>query len=187
MCRSERKLVQAGHLVIRPAKKADFSTLARLEESAARRFLDVADLTGMTAEQVHDTLDTEELSRALSHEALWIAEWESEPAGFLAAHLYPSELYIREVDVLRRFGRRGIGTALVQRAVERARGAECERVVLRTFRCVAWNEPFYHSLGFREVERASWSEAMFALLQQEDEWGLKPEKRLFMALSPSEP
>lgn len=138
----------------------------------------------MSPEQLQDTLSTDELERSLSENGLWVAEWEGQPAGFLASHLYSDLLYIREVDVLQNYGRRGIGRALVGRAFEHARSLSLALVFLRTFRDVEWNAPFYGKLGFTEIEEDGWTEAMKEIVRREDDWGLVRERRLFMGSRP---
>ena len=169
-----------GFLQIRPATIKDFGLLGELERRAAKRFLGVPEATGMSPEQLEETLSTEELERSLSENGLWIAEWEGEPVDFLATHQYGDSLYIREVDVLQKYGRRGIGKALIGRAFEYARRLGLASLFLRTFRDVEWNAPFYEEIGFRAVEEHDWSEAMIEIVGQEDEWGLVRERRLFM-------
>jgi N-acetylglutamate synthase-like GNAT family acetyltransferase len=148
-----------GFLQIRPATIKDFGLLGELERRAAKRFLGVPEATGMSPEQLEETLSTEELERSLSENGLWIAEWEGEPVDFLATHQYGDSLYIREVDVLQKYGRRGIGKALIGRALEYARRLGLSSLFLRTFRDVEWNSPFYEKIGFRAVEEHDWSEA----------------------------
>jgi N-acetylglutamate synthase-like GNAT family acetyltransferase len=141
--------------------------LGFLERQAAQRFLKVPAATQMTAAKLQDTIDEEELELSLSQGGLWIARWNGVPAGFVATHLYPKMLYVREIDVLAEFGRRGIGKALISQAIEHARHLKLESVFLRTFREVAWNAPFYQRLGFQEVEERTWNHVMHTIVDVE--------------------
>ena len=165
---------------IRPATEADFEELAHLERAAAQRFLEVPEQTGMSYEQLQETLEPHELERALAEGGLWVAVVEERPAGFVATHRYPQSLYIRELDVLQEFGRRGIGRALVQRSFERAAELQLPTVFLRTFHEVPWNAPFYARLGFEVVPFEDWTDAMGEIVGIEEQWGLVAEKRVFM-------
>lgn len=64
-------------------------------------------------------------------------------AGGLVGH-------IEDVAVHRDHQRRGIGTALVAHATERARGLGCYKVILNCFERLV---PFYARLGYREHDR----------------------------------
>ena len=170
-----------SHLKIREATEYDFDLLSELERQAARRFLSVPEATGMTAEQLEDTLSGEELERALSEGGLWIAEWAEQPAGFIATHRYQESLYIREVDVLQDYGRRGIGRALIRQAMSQAKALGLSSVFLRTFREVEWNTPFYEKLGFTPIAESEWTAVMEQIVEVEEEWGLVRDRRQFMA------
>ncbi|MCA9780381.1 MAG: GNAT family N-acetyltransferase [Candidatus Eremiobacteraeota bacterium] len=170
-------------MMIRKATEVDFNLLSELERQAARRFLSVPEATGMTAEQLEDTLSREELERAHSEGGVWIAEWAEQPAGFIATHRYQDSLYIREVDVLQSYGRRGIGTALIRQSISQARALGLSLVFLRTFREVEWNAPFYEKLGFAPITECDWTAAMERIVEVEDEWGLVRDRRQFMKLA----
>lgn len=174
--------VRTSPLSIKAAERNDFEILSSLERQASQRFLRVSEQTGMSPAQLQDTLEEHEQERSLSEGGLWIAEWNGVPAGFVATHLYPDSLYIREIDVLEEFGRKGIGRALINQAVAQARGLKLDSVFLRTFREVAWNAPFYQRLGFEEVEEQAWNDIMNSIVDVETAWGLKAENRLFMRL-----
>ena len=165
---------------IRPATEADFEELAYLERAAAQRFLEVPEQTGMSYEQLQETLEPHELERALAEGGLWVAVVEERLAGFVASHRYPQSLYIRELDVLQEFGRRGIGQALIRRVFERAAELQLRTVFLRTFQEVPWNAPFYGRLGFEVVPFEDWTGAMVEIVEIEERWGLVAEKRVFM-------
>ena len=133
--------------------------------------------------QLQETLEQHELEQALSDLCLWVAQLDG-PVGFLAGHLYPEALYVRELNVLEKYGRRGIGKALMVRAIERAKELSLSGVFLRTFRDVPWNAPYYTRLGFKEVAVENWTGAMKSILAIEENWGLRADKRVFMARVP---
>jgi glucosamine-phosphate N-acetyltransferase len=58
--------------------------------------------------------------------------------------------HIEDVAVDRRHQRRGIGTALVEHAIEAARHAGCYKVILDCFDPLV---PFYERMGFRPFNR----------------------------------
>lgn len=168
---------------LRPALEREFEEIGRLERQAAQRFLQLPEHTGMTYEQLQETLEAHELERSLSEGGLWVAVVAGRLAGFVSTHLYPEALYIRELDVLVEYGRRGLGRALIGRAVERALELGLSGVFLRTFREVPWNAPYYARLGFAEVAEADWTDSMHSILEVEEQWGLRAEKRVFMSIA----
>lgn len=92
------------------------------------------------------------LEHALAEGLLFVAvDAADRPVGFLAAHERDGGLYVGEIDVLRQWQRRGIGRALMNRAIDEARIRRLWGAMLTTDRFISFNAPFYASLGFREV------------------------------------
>lgn len=99
------------------------------------------------------------IDHARSHRSLglFLAAWDGEPAGSLACNLltpaYPEVIrpelrrhgYIWSVYVEPRFGRRGIGRALVERGLAHLRAIGCQRAVLHASDAGA---PLYEKAGF---------------------------------------
>ncbi len=75
-----------------------------------------------------------------------------EPVGF--AHLVHVEglAHLAQLSVLPGRARRGLGSALVERALIEAWHDGFDTVSLTTYRDVAWNAPFYARLGFEVVD-----------------------------------
>jgi GNAT superfamily N-acetyltransferase len=74
-----------------------------------------------------------------------------EIVGFALCSDRGDDLYLDQLSVLPRHGRRGLGSRLVRRCLQEAEARAFKRVSLSTFRKVPWNGPFYRKLGFREV------------------------------------
>jgi len=73
--------------------------------------------------------------------------------GFALIRLRGSGLYLDQVSVHPDHGQKGIGRALVIRVLTEAERRKLPHVNLSTFRDIAWNGPFYASLGFKEIPR----------------------------------
>lgn len=71
--------------------------------------------------------------------------------GFGLVRKRGSGLYLDQVSVHPDHGQKGIGRALVIRVLSEAENRKFPHVSLSTFRDVAWNGPFYASLGFKEI------------------------------------
>ena len=70
----------------------------------------------------------------------------------------------------------------MQAAMAQARLDGLKAVTLTTFRQVGWNEPFYHSLGFRTLAIHELSARLAEILETEVLGGLPREARCAMAL-----
>ena len=71
--------------------------------------------------------------------------------GFALVRLRGNGLYLDQVSVHPDHGQKGIGRALVVRVLTEAEKRKLPHVSLSTFRDVAWNGPFYASMGFKEI------------------------------------
>jgi predicted N-acetyltransferase YhbS len=89
-------------------------------------------------------------------------------------------LHLDELDVLPEYGRRGIGTALVQHVCRIAQTADYPGVTLTTFHDVVWNAPFYQRLGFQVVPPADQTPGLQALVAMEKAHGLRTDLRVVM-------
>ncbi len=72
--------------------------------------------------------------------------------GFVLIRMRGTGLYLDQVSVHPDHGQKGIGRALVIRVLTEAEYRKLPHVSLSTFRDVAWNGPFYASLGFKEIK-----------------------------------
>ena len=105
------------------------------------------------------------------------------PVGFAVATLLDGCPHLYELDVLPEHGRQGLGRALVLHVGGWAAAAGFASITLTTFRHLAWNAPFYASVGFAEIVEPELSSGMRATLAKEAENGLDPRKRVAMKLA----
>ena len=166
-------------IAIRLARPAELEELAPIEIDATSALVEagVQFPNGITA------TPRRLLEAALAERLLFVATDESDrPIAFLAAHPYDGGLYIGEIDVLRRWQRRGVGRALMRRAIEEARKRPLWGAMLTTERFVSFNAPFYASLGFNEVDRAAMPPKLAEVLAGEAAAGAGGERRVAMIL-----
>lgn len=102
------------------------------------------------------------------------------PAGFAVSAMQGDRLHLRELSVDPAFGRRGLGTALVDAVAAHARSRGLRGVSLTTFREVPFNAPFYARIGFREAEDAG--PELAETLFRETPHGVDPRDRVAMVL-----
>jgi ribosomal protein S18 acetylase RimI-like enzyme len=85
------------------------------------------------------------------------------PAGFALTSVRGRSLYLDQISVHPDHGRRGLGAALMRRVLKEAGRRRLQGVTLSTFRNLAWNAPFYRTLGFRELPRRRMADWMLAI------------------------
>ena len=130
-------------------------------------------------------LATEEdlLQRAQRDARLWVALTENRmPVGFAMADIVDRRAHLDEMDVIPEYGRRGIGTRLVQALIDWARSAGYPLLTLITFRHLPWNAPFYKQLGFVPMDSSEVGRELASLLKEEGNIGIDVSKRICMKL-----
>jgi predicted N-acetyltransferase YhbS len=150
---------------IRVASVDDAPLLADIERDADQRYLD-----SPYREQLDGSAIPAEAARRYCAEGrIFVAEVDGLVVGYLGWHLEadPDYLGISQVSVLTEFGRQGIGTALMRRAVDTAIAKGVSHIVLATFSDVAWNEPWYLRLGFRSLAPSDWTDWMRAIVDEQ--------------------
>lgn len=165
--RYEIVLAQAQHLRAIPA----------IEQAASSMFSE-ADLP---LDIRYRVTERETLRRAQRAGRVWVAIRNStQTVGFAMISLLDGIAHLDEVGVLPAHGRNGIGTGLVQTAINWAATQGHSALTLVTFRHLAWNAPFYSRLGFAAVAPDSLGEEMQQLLAAEQAAGIRIKSRQVM-------
>jgi ribosomal protein S18 acetylase RimI-like enzyme len=164
-----------------PAIEADLPALAAVERSAAQVFRGFDDLAWLADGAVQPIERHRTLMRSGTN---WVARSDTGKAvGFLSAEMLGEELHIWELSVCSNHQGRGLGRALMRRAIEEARLRQLKAVTLTTFRDVPWNAPFYERLGFRILEPQQMSERLRDSLEREAASGMPIARRCAMLLA----
>lgn len=162
---------------IREARTEDLGPLQDIERAAGRSFADI----GMT-EVAHDeppSLDVLEGYRAAG--GAWVAvDADDEPVAYLIAELVDGNAHIEQVSVHPDSSRRGIGRALVERAIDWAGERDLPAITLTTFADIAWNAPYYERLGFRTLGENELTPGLRRKRAEEAEHGLDTWPRVCM-------
>jgi len=162
---------------IRPAIAADLPRLPDIERSAAALFAPF----GLAAVFARILTPSGDLEEALQGGRLWVATvTDEEVVGFALASVVGGNAHLDELDVAPHYGRRGIGTGLVEAFLRWARDSGFSGASLTTLQHIPWNAPFYQRFGFRVVEPRELSPALSELLCEEIERGLPGENRVAM-------
>ncbi len=168
----------AAAATVRAAHAGDLAGLAAVERSAASLFRG----THLDAAADGETLPGDVLQGCLDAGYLWVAEERDGIVGFLAAEAVGSGLHVLEVSVARAAQGRGVGRALVDAALARARTEGRSAVTLVTDRTLPWNAPFYSRLGF-EVLEPPLDPHLAARIEAGREHGFDPGRRCAMRLA----
>ncbi|NEP15372.1 MAG: GNAT family N-acetyltransferase [Leptolyngbya sp. SIO4C1] len=168
------------YYLIRSAKRDEIELLPDIEAAAAELFQPYLRQLELTPDKLNKIVSLPFLRRAQAARRLWVAIAQANPVGFLVAKPLTESFFIVEIDVLPRYTRCGIGSALIRTACDRARLQGFRSVTLTTFRYVPWNVPFYQALGFEVVPAGARSREIQAIVAHEDRYGFKREHRAVM-------
>jgi GNAT superfamily N-acetyltransferase len=180
--RAVEERLKAGSAIaawsIRPATPQDAPFLPDIERSAGEAFRQVPDLAWIADDAV---LSEERHLQLMEGGAAWVAVHAADvPVGFLSGEVLDGNLHIWELAVSSDHQQRGVGRALIARAKQWAAQRNLSAITLTTFREIPWNEPFYHSEGFRTLGSGELSQTLRGILADEVEAGLPAERRCAM-------
>jgi GNAT superfamily N-acetyltransferase len=125
---------------VRPATDAELAHLPDVERAADRVFAAVG-ITGLPP-----AADLDEFRGA---DAVLVSG--DPPVGFARIDVIAGEPYLSQLSVHPTAMRCGIGSALLEAAVDWVVENGHDSLALATFRDIAWNAPFYSRHGFVEV------------------------------------
>ncbi len=136
---------------IREMRAGDPPLLHHIEHAAARLFATVPD-PAIAAIAEHPPVALEAFIPVLSGGPVFVAcDAGDRPIGFAAALELVDCLYLRELSVHPDHQGKGVGSALLDEFLRRARRDGAARCALSTFRAVPFNAPFYRQRGFVEL------------------------------------
>jgi len=148
---------------VRLARPDEVGGLPDLERAAARAFAP----WGLDALFSSATTPIEIFRDAQAREHLIVAVREGAPVGFAMISRVDWHAHLDELDVHPEHARRGIGRALVDAAIERARAEERTRMTLATMRAIPFNGPWYARMGFRELAEEELGPGLRTILRAE--------------------
>ncbi len=170
--------IEQGAWTIRSARADELHLLAAIEIDA---FWALHEAGAVACEPT--SLPLEVLEQSLAQDLLFVAvDGNDRPFGFLAGIRKDGSVHIAELDVVRRWHKRGVGRRLMEAAIEAARAQDAAGVTLTTDRQVAFNAPFYASMGFRIMDDEDRPAVLTQILENEIAHGADPARRVAMAL-----
>lgn len=172
-------LLPAGYEIAQP-RPHELAALGDVEVRAAA----LLPLEDLPLEMREEGLPLAFFEEAAREGRLWVARTleGATPVGFVALTFVDATPHVHEIDVLPEHARRGLGRALLEHAIGWARADGFGAVTLTTFRHIAWNAPFYASLGFAEIAPHEIGSELAETLASEARRGLDPTQRIAMRL-----
>ena len=167
---------------IRLAQASDIEHLPAIEKAAAQRYRAYLPKLRLTPDKLDNIVSTDFLHQALHQKHLWVAVGceHHRPVGFVVVDRLPRSYFVIELDVLPDYGRKGIGSALMQQVIAAARSQGLTGVTLTTFRHIPWTVPFYQQLGFKIVVPADYAPEIRAIVDHETRHGFSRQVRVVM-------
>lgn len=170
--------IEQGAWTIRSARADELHLLAAIEIDA---FWALHEAGAVYCEPTSLPLDV--LKQSLAERLLFVAvDGEDQPFGFLAGIRKDGSVHIAEIDVIRRRQKQGVGRRLMEAVITAAKKQGAAGVTLTTDRQVAFNAPFYTSVGFRILGDEERSAVLTQILENEVAHGADPARRVAMAL-----
>lgn len=151
---------------VRAAGTGELPTLVSIDDDACRLFDDIG--LGLNLSPEHAAFAMAEQAYWASAAAagrLFVALDAREPVGFAALGFVDKEGYLAQISVRRAHMRRGVGAALLERAI--GWSAMHGALWLTTYDHVPWNEPYYERFGFEVVKESDCGEQMRGVLRSE--------------------
>ncbi|MBZ2407051.1 GNAT family N-acetyltransferase [Streptomyces sp. L06] len=154
---------------IRAVHQAELTTLQDIERAAGVWFREI----GMAEIAEDQPPSVAELERYVRAGLAWVAADEADrPVAYLIAERVDGNLHVEQVTVRPESARRGIGRALLDHAVGRARSEGAAALTLTTFTEVPWNAPYYVRCGFRVLAEGELTPGLREIRRAEAAHGL---------------
>lgn len=168
----------ARDVVVRDATVGDLPALPAVEAAADARYA----TSGHPELADGSTIPEEVAARAVERAQLAVATVDDVVVGWVYWGRVGDELSIGQICVTPEYGRRGVGSALLQCVLARATAAGEPTVVLNTQSDVQWNRPWYERHGFFVVDELAWTDGMRAVTAAQSGDGLDWSSRVHMRL-----
>ena len=161
---------------LRPARPAESQLLVEICLDADRAFSE-AGIDSLA----EDPFPIEVLDEAIPDGNVTVATDDHDtPIGWLLVSHAGSEPCIAQIAVLRAHGRRGVGSSLLEHAIDELTRAGHDSVVLDTARDLPWNAPWYRRHGFEVVDPSDWTDDMRTITAGQQQMGLDWSTRVHM-------
>ncbi|MFO0584287.1 MAG: GNAT family N-acetyltransferase [Anaeromyxobacter sp.] len=166
-------------VTFREATPAELPALVRIDDDAATLFEEAGLRFSGPAIEAFVEAEYERWRRAAeAHRVELAVEATGEPVGFIALGYVDGRPHLDQLSVVRAWMRRGVGRALLARAV--AWSERAGELWLTTYAHLPWNAPMYERAGFMRVEESRCGPELRAILRAERAALPRPEARVAM-------
>ena len=162
--------------LIRAPRPDELESLRAIERAAGTLFAQV----GLDDVAADEPETIEALGAYLAAGRIWVICLDDMAVGYGVVDIVDGAAHLEQMSVDPRYGRRGLGAALLTYVCEWARHKPFEAVTLTTFRHLPWNAPFYAKQGFRVLDDADVGPELHHRWAEEAAHGLDPELRVCM-------
>lgn len=173
-------------LSFRAAQVSEIDELLALDEDAGALFIESGLVFDSPTLDAYVAAERTRWTEAAARGAVELAvDQTGYPVGFVALTRVDGQPYLEQLSVRRRCMQRGVGRALLARAIARSR--PLGDLWLTTYAHVAWNAPMYRRMGFELVPEEQCGPGILALLREQRSALPDPEQRIAMRRRSSRP
>ncbi len=140
--------MSSANIIIRPAIVRDISRITEIEQHGGKKFTDI----GMAWVTARPSSNKQELEEGINAKSIFIAAESDNLLGFIHLGMVDNHGHVFEVSVDYGAQGKGVGKLLMLHAEKWASSHDFEAISLTTFKHVAFNGPWYQSLGYNEID-----------------------------------
>lgn len=165
---------------IRAAAPSEMPEVFSVDDDATQLYARAGIELGLTDEHPFAIDERRRWRRSAELGRLFVAVEEGRLIGFASLDVLDGEPYLDQLSVRAASGRRGVGRALLRRAVAWAVEQRGGAIWLTTYAQVAFNRPFYESEGFVVVPESNCGPGVLHHVEEQRRWLPFPEHRVAM-------
>lgn len=163
---------------VRHANPGELSALIAIDDAASRLYETVGITFDMAENHPFVVAESERWAGAIENGLAYVAvDPEDVPVGFITLKRVDNEPYLDQLSVHPDFMRQGLGTQLLNRAIQ---WSGDRPLWLTTYAHVRWNKPFYERNGFFQVPINQCGPELLAILDEQRAVLPAPDQRIAM-------
>jgi GNAT superfamily N-acetyltransferase len=166
--------------VLRLAQQDELEHAVAIDEAALQVYASAGIVISLPDEHPFVRAEYASWRHALDGQGLFFAMFGGVRAGFHALGRVDGQGHLEQLSVRPEYGRKGLGSALLEHACELARTRGERELWLTTYAHMPWNRPFYERHGFRVADAREWGEGVRAVIAAQREVLPEPEQRVAM-------
>lgn len=163
---------------IRPAEPGELKTLIAIDDAASQLYKTAGISFDMADDHPFVVAESARWARAIRQGSAYVVvDSSGTPVGFITLKLVDHEPYLDQLSVHPDHMRQGLGTRLLDRAIE---WSGDRPLWLTTYAHVPWNKPFYERHGFIPVSENQCGPDILAILDHQRAALPEPAQRIAM-------